>query len=362
MHLPFCLKKCAYCDFVSYSAHYDRQREYLEALKQEFLHYRGEEIDTVYLGGGTPTSLGTEILTGILDEIFSCFRVLPDAEVTVECNPKTADFEKFCALKKAGVNRLSIGVQSLNNCELSAIGRLHTAEDALFCVKEAARAGFSNISADLMFSLPHQTVESLEKSIDGILQLPITHISCYGLILEEGTRLTEEVKSGAVILPDEDTELTMYQTIVEKLRNAGFYQYEISNFSKPGKESRHNTRYWKCEEYIGCGVAAHSYFKGERFSNTDDFEAYLKNPLKREEVTQISTEDQMSEFFVLGLRMMHGVSEEAFMKKFGVSFMDAYGKVIEKYQQNGLLEMENGYLRFTKQGVYVSNTVLCEFV
>ena len=362
MHLPFCLKKCAYCDFVSYSAHYDRQREYLKALKNEFLEYCGEEIDTVYLGGGTPTSLDTEILTELLGEIFSVFRVSPDAEITVECNPKTADFEKFCALKKAGANRLSIGVQSLNDDELSAIGRLHSGKDAIACVLQAKEAGFTNISVDFMFGLPHQTLESLNQTIDGLISLPITHISCYGLILEEGTRIWEDVENGEVLLPDEDTELKMYQTIVETLRKAGFYQYEISNFAKAGRESKHNTRYWKCEEYIGCGVAAHSYFKGERFSNTEDFEKYLKNPEEKKDVTKISTKDQMSEFMILGLRMMRGVSDEDFREKFGVSFIDVYKEAIEKYEKNGLLERKEDFLRFTEQGVYVSNTVLCEFV
>ncbi len=362
MHLPFCLKKCAYCDFVSYSAHYDRQRGYLEALKKEFSNYRGEEIDTVYLGGGTPTSLDTGILIELLDEIFENFSVLPNAEITVECNPKTADFEKFCALKKAGANRLSIGVQSLNDDELSALSRLHSAEDAIDCVNQAEKAGFSNISVDLMFSLPHQTLESLNKTIDGLLTLPVTHISCYGLILEPGTRLFKAVHSGEVLLPDEDTELKMYQAIVETLRKAGFYQYEISNFSKIGYESKHNTRYWKCEEYIGCGAAAHSYFKGERFSKTEDFEKYLKNPGEKEDVIKISKEDQMSEFMILGLRMMRGVSDEDFREKFGVSFIDVYKEAIEKYEKNGLLERKEGSLRFTEQGVYVSNTVLCEFV
>lgn len=362
MHLPFCLKKCAYCDFVSYSAHYDKQREYFEALKQEFLHYRGEEIDTVYLGGGTPTSLDADILTELLGEIFENFSVLPNAEVAVECNPKTADFEKFCALKKAGVNRLSIGVQSLNDKELFALSRIHSAEDAIDCVNQAKKAGFSNISVDLMFSLPHQTLESLNKTIDGLLTLPVTHISCYGLILEPGTRLFKAVHSGEISLPDEDTELKMYQTIVKKLRNAGFYQYEISNFSKIGYASKHNTRYWKCEEYIGCGAAAHSYFKGERFSNSEDFEKYLKNPGEKEDVTPITKEDQMSEFMILGLRMISGVQDAEFIEKFGASFMDVYGKAIEKHEKNGLLERKEGSLRLTEQGVYVSNTVLCEFV
>lgn len=362
MHLPFCLKKCAYCDFVSFSDCYAHQEEYRAALKKEFECYRGEEIDTVYLGGGTPTSLETQTLTGILDDIFESFKISPDAEITVECNPKTADFEKFCALKKAGANRLSIGVQSLNDTELKAIGRLHSADDARACVLQAEKAGFLNISADLMFALPGQTLEMLEKSMEGLISLPVSHISCYGLILEEGTRITEAVKSGKILLPDEDTEFKMYQAIVETLKKVGFYQYEISNFAKPGYESKHNTRYWKCEEYIGCGVAAHSYFQGVRFSNTEDFDAYLKDPLKRENVTEISKKDQMSEFLILGLRMMCGVSDAEFTKKFGVSLAEHFGETIKKYQENGLLEYLGDNLRFTEQGIYVSNTVLCEFV
>ena len=362
MHLPFCLAKCAYCDFVSFSDCYARQEEYRAALKREFSLYRGEKIDTVYLGGGTPTSLETQTLTGILDDIFESFKISPDAEITIECNPKTADYEKFCSLKKAGVNRLSIGIQSLNEDELKKIGRLHSAEDARACVREAEKAGFLNISADLMFALPGQTVESLKKSIEGLISLPISHISCYGLILEEGTRITEAAKSGKIILPDEDTEFKMYQTIVEELKRAGFYQYEISNFAKVGRESKHNTRYWKCDEYIGCGVAAHSYFEGARYKNTEDFSDYVNAPGKREDITRLTKEDEMSEFLILGLRMLSGVSQKEFSQKFRISLEERFGDVIEKYEKNGLLEYKDGNLRFTEQGIYVSNTVLCEFV
>lgn len=362
VHFPFCVQKCAYCDFVSYSNCFESEDEYINALIREFEHYKNEKIDTVFLGGGTPTSLKTESLTKVLDGIFENFCVEKCAEITVECNPKTASKEKLSALFSHGVNRLSIGVQSLDNKVLEAIGRIHSAEDAIATINDAEAAGFKNISADIMFGLPHQTPEILEKTIDTLSSYPLTHISCYGLILEENTPLEKKVSKNEISLPDEETEFKMYETAVNILEKHGFLRYEISNFAKENKVSRHNIKYWECEEYIGCGVAAHSHFGGERFCHTEKLSEYIKNPLDYKDKITLTKEDKMSEFVMLGLRMDKGISDKEFFKRFKINLKNKYGKIIEKYEKCGLLEFKDGILKFTPRGVYLSNTVLCEFM
>lgn len=362
IHLPFCLKKCDYCDFVSYTDCYHLENRYVDALLSEFSIYRGMAVDTVYIGGGTPTSLQTKSLVRILDGAFSEFQVANGAEITVECNPKTADYDTFSALLNSGVNRLSIGIQSLDDAVLKQIGRIHSAEDAKMCVETAQKAGFTNISGDVMFSLPGQTAESLADTLEGMTKMPLTHISCYGLILEEGTPLFSRVESGSVVLPDEDTEYGMYTGINRFLKEQGFSRYEISNFSKPGMESKHNMRYWNCGEYAGCGAGAHSYLFGKRFCHTDAIAEYIENPTKRLEETEVTEADGMTEFMMLGLRKTEGVSKTEFQQKFGTALEARFGEVIGKYRKMGLLtETEDG-VRFTERGVYVSNSVLCEFV
>ncbi|MBQ4087988.1 MAG: radical SAM family heme chaperone HemW [Clostridia bacterium] len=362
VHVPFCLKKCDYCDFVSYPDCYHLEEAYVDALLSEFQQYRGEAVDTVYLGGGTPTSLQTKSLVRILNGAFETFDVAKDAEVTVECNPKTADGEKLSALLETGANRLSIGVQSLDDTVLSAIGRIHTAEDAAECISLAKQAGFINISGDVMFGLPGQSMESLEDTLRKMTKLPLTHISCYGLICEEETPLTKRIASGELTLPDEDTEYNMYRTVVSLLKEAGFHQYEISNFAKPGMESRHNQKYWDCIEYFGCGAAAHSYFEGERYHNTEDLTAYLKNPGEKLDIMDIGLEDAVYEYMMLGLRKTEGASKSWFSERFGMEMKDCFRDVIEKYKKNGLLQENGDFISFTEQGIYVSNTVLCEFM
>ena len=362
VHIPFCLKKCSYCDFVSYSGAFGLEDDYVNALLSEFASFRGEKVDTVYFGGGTPTSLKTENLTRLLDGVFSSFHVAQDAEVTIECNPKTADFSKFRALLSHGANRLSIGVQTFDEQCLKAIGRVHAADDAKRCMQDAARAGFLNLSADLMFGLPGQSVASAVESIEIAAAMPVRHISCYGLILEEHTPLWEQVQAGTVSLPEEDAEFSMYCEMKNALNSRGFHQYEISNFAKDGFSSRHNLKYWNCEEYIGCGAAAHSYFEGARFCHGPNLLDYIQNPAAREDVTVLDKEEQMSEFLILGLRKTAGVSETEFFARFGVSKNERYNNVIEKFTKSGLLVRDGGALRFSEKGVYVSNTVLCEFV
>lgn len=362
VHLPFCRKKCDYCDFVSYANCYDAEERYVNALIEEFSRYRGEMVDTVYFGGGTPTSLKPESLKTLLSGVMENFTLTPDTEITMECNPKTADFETFSMLRAWGVNRLSIGVQSFEDRLLSLIGRIHSSEDAKSVILDASKAGFSNISADLMFGLPGQTIEDVRRSVEIMTSLPVSHISCYGLILEEGTPLYKKVESGTLTLPDEDTEFSMYRTLKDELKARGFLQYEISNFAKEGYRSRHNTKYWNAEEYIGCGAAAHSYFQNTRFCHTSNLEEYIKNPMARQDEEEISQKEQMTEFMILGLRKTEGVSKKTFSARFGTVLTDVYGHIITPFVEKGLLLWEDDFLRFSEEGLYVSNAILCEFM
>ena len=362
IHIPFCLKKCEYCDFVSYADCYHRAGDYLVALIEELKIYRGESIDTVYIGGGTPSSLPADAICVLLENVFRFFDVAKDAEVTVECNPATVSFEKLKTLRDAGVNRLSIGVQSFNDEELSAIGRLHNSHDAISAIVDAKLAGFKNISVDLMFGLPNQTVETLKSSLISAISAGVNHISCYSLILEESTPLYDKVASHMVSLPDENTEVEMYNVVCDVLEKSGYNQYEISNFAKNDAKSRHNLKYWEATEYIGCGAAAHSYYNGQRYSNSPDLETYISAPLKKYDVTAISEKDKMCEFMFLGLRKNEGISEREFMNRFGSTFYYEFSEPIKKYLELGLLEKSGDMLRFTKKGIRLSNTVLCEFV
>ncbi len=362
IHIPFCIKKCEYCDFVSFSDCYHRAGEYLAALIEELKIYRGERVDTVYIGGGTPSSLPTDTLVLLLENIFRYFDVTEDAEITMECNPATCNYEKLKTLKDAGINRLSIGVQSFNDTELASIGRIHSSHDAVSAIVDAKLAGFKNISVDLMFGIPNQTAETLKNTLISAVSAGVNHISCYSLILEESTPLYESVKSRKVTLPNENQEIEMYNLACDILEKSGYRQYEISNFAKSGAKSCHNLKYWNATEYIGCGVSAHSYYNGQRYSNSYDLDAYISAPLKKYDVTAVSLKDQMSEFMFLGLRKNEGVSEKDFKSRFGSTFYYEFSEPIKKYLELGLLEKDGDMLRFTKEGLRLSNTVLCEFV
>lgn len=362
VHIPFCIKKCEYCDFISYTDCYDKENEYLAALVEEFKMYEDKQVDTVYIGGGTPSSLSTDGLVFLMDKIFEYFDVTQTAEITMEVNPKTADMKKLKAIKNAGVNRLSIGVQSFNDEELLKIGRIYSSEDASNCILDAKFAGFKNISIDLMFGLPGQTLNSYRNSLIKAVTSGVDHISAYSLILEEGTPLHQKVKDWEVRLPRENEEVAMYDLTNEVLSLSGFYQYEVSNYAKKGFESRHNIKYWDCEEYIGCGAAAHSYFRGKRFSNYETIDEYIERPTARLNETELTLKDKMSEFMFLGLRKTQGIDLEEFECRFINSAYEIYGDVIDKYIKLGLLTHEKGFLKFTNRGMRLSNTVLCEFV
>lgn len=361
IHIPFCIKKCKYCDFNSFLAGCEDKDTYLSALILEMAKYRGELVDTVFIGGGTPTSLSVEQLKMLLENVQENFVLTEDCEFTVEANPKTLDEDKLETLKKYGVNRLSIGVQSFNDVELLALGRVHTGREAEETVMLAKRY-FDNISIDLMCAIPNQTKESFKKNLEKAFALGTQHISCYSLILEECTPLYDEYEKGNLVLPDENEEREIYDIAVAEMEKRGYLQYEISNFAKAGFESKHNKKYWQCDEYIGIGLSAHSYLDGVRFSNTDDFSSYIKGEFLSGEREVLSKEDKMSEFMFLGMRMTDGVSKTEFSKRFSKDLEKVFEKPLSKFKKMGMIEENDGRIYISKKAISVSNQIMCEFI
>lgn len=345
IHIPFCIKKCLYCDFYSVTdaSLYER---YKNSLIEEIRQHKGIKTDTVYIGGGTPTVLGDKLIP-IIFAVRESFALSQNCEFTVEVNPKTADLSLFREMKKLGVNRISLGAQSFNNNELKALGRVHDARDIFDSCDMIKEAGFTNFSLDLMLATPLQTMESLSYSLDCIERIAPPHVSAYSLILEEGTPFYDMELS----LPDEDTERRMYYYATDRLAKMGLPRYEISSFAKKGYESRHNCGYWTDCEYIGLGAGAHSYYGGERYSNSADIELYISGGGRKADVTRISPRERKLELFMLGLRMTEGIS-------YNGEFPERVNPLIEK----GLLETAGGRLRLTKRGTDCANIVFMEFL
>lgn len=373
IHIPFCVKKCAYCDFLSGPASRERIEEYIQALKKEIESYRkfaeDYEVSTVFFGGGTPSLLSSEQMEMIMGAIKHIFLLQENAEITMEANPGTVTEERLKAYKKAEINRLSFGLQSAKNEELTILGRIHTFEEFLESYEIARKAGFSNINVDLISAIPKQTLESWEETLTTIIELEPEHISAYSLIVEEGTPFAElygEDGKWEEMLPDEEEERNMYRKTEEMLQRAGYHRYEISNYAKRGYECRHNLGYWDRTEYLGLGLGASSFLNQTRFHNTEDMERYLKNAKEHEniheEIEHLKVQEQMEEFIFLGLRKMKGIAETEFDEAFGTDIWECYGKNIRRVIQNGLLEQENGYLRLTKKGIDVSNYVFAEIL
>lgn len=373
IHIPFCVKKCAYCDFLSGPASRERIEEYIQALKKEIESYgkfaEDYEVSTVFFGGGTPSLLSSEQMEMIMGAIKHIFLLQENAEITMEANPGTVTEERLKAYKKAEINRLSFGLQSAKNEELTILGRIHTFEEFLESYEIARKAGFSNINVDLISAIPKQTLESWEETLTTIIELEPEHISAYSLIVEEGTPFAElygEDGKWEEMLPDEEEERNMYRKTEEMLQRAGYHRYEISNYAKRGYECRHNLGYWDRTEYLGLGLGASSFLNQTRFHNTEDMERYLKNAKEHEniheEIEHLKVQEQMEEFIFLGLRKMKGIAETEFAEAFGTDIWECYGKNIRRVIQNGLLEQENGYLRLTKKGIDVSNYVFAEIL
>ncbi len=364
VHIPFCVKKCAYCDFCSYiSADFPERSGYIDALCREIDGYAGREItlDTIFFGGGTPSLLSGADFAKIVNHIRSAFSLTDDLEFTIESNPKTLTKENLEAYIAAGVNRVSLGLQSANRNELSALGRIHTYEEFLESYELLRECGIENINVDLMYGIPEQTKDSFLVTLEKVAALSPEHISVYGLILEEGTPLYESVNSYR--MPTEDEECDMYYLAADFLRERGYSHYEISNYAKAGLECRHNLKYWHCDEYIGVGLAAHSYFDGKRFGNTTDPYAYLNSKcgiITTEEA--VDTDSAAYELVMLGLRLREGISLSEYERLFGRDFLLGREQKIAQFVAAGYISLSNDRISLTERGFYVSNSILTELI
>ncbi len=362
IHIPFCRSKCIYCDFASFADKNGLQDRYIEQLCTEMTRYGGMSFDTLYIGGGTPTVLGDGNFKKLFAAIRSNFDIMPHSEITVEANPATVTADKARLLKSLGVSRISLGAQSFVDSELRTIGRIHSAADTAETFHLLRTEGFGNISLDLMYALPGQTTGTLERSIEALLELSPEHISCYGLKVEEGTKLADMAANGKIAEKSEDEFADMYELICRRMKENGYEHYEISNFAKPGFESKHNCKYWRCEEYLGVGLGASSYINGVRYANSRRFEDYFGG-FKRDEEETLTEDDMMSEFVILGLRMLKsGVDTAEFERRFHRSAESVFGSAIQKNKELGLLSEHDGKLRLTERACCISNLVMCEFV
>lgn len=368
IHIPFCVKKCAYCDFLSGPSDMETRETYIELLSKEIRLAKDKakeyEISTIFFGGGTPSILTGEQLERIMKAIRETFTIRKDVEITLEMNPGTVTEEKLSSYKKSGINRLSIGLQSVHDEELRLLGRIHSYEQFLETFHAARAAGYSNINVDLISAIPGQTVESWKETLQTILTLNPEHISAYSLIIEEGTPFYEkygEGMEGEKELPDEEAEREIYWQTKKLMEEAGYHRYEISNYAKNGFECRHNVGYWNRTPYLGFGIGAASLFEECRFTNPDKVEDW-GNCLETKEAQALSMEEQMEEFMFLGLRMMQGVSKAEFEKKFGVAMEEIYKNQIFDLQKKGLLKEMGDNICLTEKGIDVSNAVFVEFL
>ncbi len=390
IHIPFCAQKCFYCDFLSFPAARNVMAEYMDQLRCEIASsggwYENYQVQTVFIGGGTPSILEPEQILMLMQTVRKAFSLAQDAEVTIEANPGTFFNKKLPVYQAAGINRLSIGLQSTNNGELKRLGRIHSFEDFLKSFQSARMEGFGNINIDLISAIPGQTIESWRNTLKKVIMLKPEHISAYSLMIEEGTAFGDhylnesgryekdraqrpDKLTGWPGLPNEDEERQMYELTKKLLADAGFIHYEISNFAKPGYECRHNAGYWRGTEYLGFGLGASSCVKGQRFCNETNLANYQKLDFSLDGLERLhghihiqSRREQMEEFMFLGLRMMEGVTDLEFVRKFGVRMDSVYGDVIRKLTEKMLLERKGSRIILTQRGIDVSNYVFGQFL
>ncbi|MBM7660776.1 oxygen-independent coproporphyrinogen-3 oxidase [Bacillus mesophilus] len=371
IHIPFCHQICHYCDFNKVFLKGQPVDEYLNHLNLEMRNtlqqVPTESVKTIFIGGGTPTALNEEQLAKLLDMIrFHFPNWSDDIEFTVEANPGDLTTEKLKVLKSGGINRLSIGVQSFNNELLKQIGRTHESNDVFAGIKRAREAGFSNISIDLIYSLPNQTIEDFKETLQQAFSLNIEHFSAYSLIIEPKTVFYNRMQKGKLPLPSHESEAAMFELLMDEMKKNGYEQYEISNFSKQGFESKHNLTYWDNEEYYGFGAGAHSYVQGKRIANAGPLKKYMTlveeqgTPYIEEHI--VSTKEKMEEELFLGLRKAEGVSIALFNKKYKISLEDLFREPIEENKKRELLKQENGYLFLTRTGKLLGNEVFQSFL
>lgn len=373
IHIPFCVKKCSYCDFLSAPATEQTKEAYMAALFAEIggraKDYKERIVTSIFIGGGTPSLLSGDSIRQLMEHIREGFTLAPDAEITMEVNPGTVTTEKLAAFYGARINRLSIGMQSAQEQELKILGRIHDFDGFCQVYREAVEAGFTNINVDVMSGLPGQTLASYKDTLEKVLRLePMPqHISAYSLIVEEGTPFAAMADRGELPLPEEDTERAMYEETIEVLAGYGFHRYEISNYALDGYECRHNVGYWIRRDYLGFGIGAASLIGNVRFQNGRDLNAYMAHPLAcREEQQSLTTQEQMEETMFLGLRLIRGVSYPEFARCYGQTLEEVYGEVISRNVADGLLtvrEDETGRrLMLTGRGLDVSNYVMAQFL
>ena len=367
VHIPFCKRKCAYCDFISFSGKARLIEKYVEALKREINKCKiGKEdymVKTIYFGGGTPSFIESKYIVEILEAIKEKFNISKNAEITIEINPGTVTEEKLKDYYEVGINRISFGLQSTNSQLLKLVGRIHSYSSFLEGYNLARKTGFKNINVDLMIGLPVQTLKDVQKDLSRIIELNPEHVSVYSLIVEEGTRIEEKIKNKELYLPSEKLERKMYWEVKKKLEEAGYIHYEISNFAKAGYESKHNLSCWNQEEYLGFGLAAHSYFNNARYSNTDKFEEYFDLPENSKIIHERQTdEDKQKEFMLLGLRKIEGVVISDFKNKFIENPIYLYRETLNKLVTQGLIEVDIDSIKLTNRGIDLANLVWEEFV
>ena len=381
LHIPFCAAKCNYCDFLSVSSDSETRESYVRQLIME-LGVAAKEcepysVSSIFIGGGTPSVLPANDIALIMDCIFKNYDVMPDAEITIECNPASALLDKFEVYRSFGINRLSIGLQSADNNELKILGRIHTVEDFLKSYEAARRSGFENINVDLIDCIPMQSIRTWKKSLRQVTLLKPEHISVYNLIVEEGTPFGDMYRKGQLLLPDEDEQAKIDDFTLEFLEKQGYERYEISNFAKPGFECRHNKGYWTGTPYIGFGIGAASFFNDMRWNNTSDIKEYMELDLKnnskyisyenpvsmlRGKISKLKTEEEMEEFMFLGLRMTEGISEDEFRLRFGRTLISVYGRQLVHFTSNGLMAHSGSRYYLTKRGMELANQVMSEFL
>lgn len=367
IHIPFCIKKCNYCDFNSYNLDLTQKKRYLEDLKKEMQMYKTkEEISSVFIGGGTPSILTPQELEELFKNIKENFEINKDAEITVECNPGTLTLDKLKTMKEIGVNRLSIGLQAVQENHLKYIGRIHTYEEFLKNYNDAISVGFKNINVDLMYNLPNQTTKDWIETLEIVGKLEPKHISAYSLILEEGTELYSMYEQSKFELNDEDTDIEMYRYTIDFLKTKGYHQYEISNYSKEGYECEHNIGYWRCDHYIGIGAGASGYLEDNRYNNVESLEEYHnmvtdgKKPIVNNE--ELSVKDSIEEKIFMGLRMNEGIKYEDFKKQFNIDFANVYSEQIKVLSKRKLIKESKVGIELTQKGREISNSVFVEFI
>lgn len=369
IHIPFCISKCSYCDFASVPLN-DTVERYIYFLMKELemkAHLlKDHNIDTIFIGGGTPSAIGSEYIGNILRTVNHRFSVAKDAEITLEVNPGTMDENKAESYRSFGINRISMGIQSFDDSLLSGLGRIHKGEDAINTLMILRAAGFNNINGDFIFGQPDQTLESFLNDLSIAAEIGLSHISMYGLIVEDGTLMKKWLEDGKVKLPEEDLEREMYHQGIKQLSMGRYHQYEISNLSIDGMECRHNIGYWRLKPYVGAGLSAHSNIGSKRFWNTSSFAEYFKKiemseaPMGGEE--NLDPETRASEYIILGLRMNEGVDYLEFENRFGFDARKRFKAVIDKHKNEGLLTESKTHLRLTQRGMDLSNIVEVDFL